>query len=87
MPPRATAETAGGWVSSARRSGSRQSERFRAIDIERSFGLDPLDEGPLAMCGFGHRTNMRIEAEFDPLNAVWAAESPGPRQDSRAGRG
>lgn len=39
------------------------------------------------MCGFGHRTNMRIEAEFDPLNAVWAAESPGPRQDSRAGRG
>lgn len=49
------------------------------IDIEREFGLDPLEEGPLAVCGFGHRAEVRNEAEFDPLNSVWAAESPGPR--------
>jgi SagB-type dehydrogenase family enzyme len=41
------------------------------IDIENAFGLDPLEEGPLAVCGFGLRGPERNEVEFDPLNAVW----------------
>lgn len=41
------------------------------IDIENAFGLDPLEEGPLAVCGFGIRGPERNEIEFDPLNAVW----------------
>jgi putative peptide maturation dehydrogenase len=45
------------------------------VDIEQAFGLDPMAEGPLAMCGFGIRGNERREVEFDPLHAVWPAES------------
>jgi putative peptide maturation dehydrogenase len=41
------------------------------VDIEEAFGLDPLEEGPLAVCGFGIRAAERTEVEFDPLNAVW----------------
>lgn len=41
------------------------------IEIERAFGLDPLDEGPLAVCGFGWRGSERVTVEFDPLNRVW----------------
>jgi putative peptide maturation dehydrogenase len=41
------------------------------IDIEEAFGLDPLEEGPLAVCGFGIRAAERSEVEFDPLHAVW----------------
>ncbi|MBO9661651.1 putative peptide maturation dehydrogenase [Dokdonella sp.] len=41
------------------------------IDIEEAFGLDPLEEGPLAVCGFGIRAAERKEVEFDPLHAVW----------------
>ena len=41
------------------------------VDIERAFGLDPLEEGPLAVCGFGIRAGTRNEVEFDPLRAVW----------------
>lgn len=48
------------------------------MDIEQAFGLDPLEEGPLAVCGFGYRADARNEAEFDPLNAVWAAEAASP---------
>jgi putative peptide maturation dehydrogenase len=43
------------------------------IDIEQAFGLDPLEEGPLAVCGFGVRAAERREVEFDPLQAVWKA--------------
>jgi putative peptide maturation dehydrogenase len=43
------------------------------IDIEKAFGLDPLEEGPLAVCGFGVRGAERTEVEFDPLHAVWPA--------------
>jgi putative peptide maturation dehydrogenase len=43
------------------------------IDIEQAFGLDPLEEGPLAVTGFGPRGAERTEVEFDPLNAVWPA--------------
>jgi len=41
------------------------------IEIEKAFGLDPLEEGPLAVCGFGWRGAVRDTVEFDPLNAVW----------------
>jgi len=41
------------------------------VDIEGAFGLDPLEEGPLAVCGFGIRAAERKEVEFDPLGAVW----------------
>jgi len=41
------------------------------VDIEDAFGLDPLEEGPLAVTGFGIRAAERTEVEFDPLHAVW----------------
>lgn len=41
------------------------------VDIEETFGLDPLEEGPMAVCGFGIRAEERNEIEFDPLHAVW----------------
>jgi len=41
------------------------------VDIERAFGLDPLVEGPLAICGFGWRAERMRTAEFDPAGAVW----------------
>jgi len=43
------------------------------VDIERAFGLDPIDEGPLAVTGFGIRGDALDEIEFDPLHAVWNA--------------
>jgi len=43
------------------------------IDIEKAFELDPLEEGPLAVCGFGVRDSSRTEVEFDPLHAIWPA--------------
>ncbi len=43
------------------------------VDIEHAFGLDPLEEGPLAVTGFGVRGAERNEIEFDPLNAIWPA--------------
>lgn len=45
------------------------------VAIEQAFGLDPLEEGPLAVCGFGWRGAVRETVEFDPLNAVWDAGS------------
>jgi len=41
------------------------------VDIEEAFGLDPLEEGPLAVTGFGIRAAAKTEVEFDPLHAVW----------------
>jgi putative peptide maturation dehydrogenase len=41
------------------------------VDIEEAFGLDPLEEGPLAVTGFGIRAAERSEVEFDPLHRVW----------------
>jgi len=44
------------------------------VDIELAFGLDPLEEGPLAVTGFGIRGSERREVEWDPLHAVWSAD-------------
>lgn len=49
------------------------------VDIEQAFGLDPLEEGPLAVCGFGIRAAQRSEVEFDPLHAVWPDDALGTR--------
>lgn len=45
------------------------------VDIERGFGLDPLLEGPLAICGFGWRAATMETTEFDPAGAIWEARS------------
>lgn len=41
------------------------------VDIEHAFGLDPLQESPLAVCGFGHRAAACETFEFDPNRKVW----------------
>lgn len=41
------------------------------IDIERAYGLDPLQESPLTVCGFGPRAIQKTMLEFDPLGTVW----------------
>lgn len=40
-------------------------------ESERVFGLDHLQEPPLAICGFGWRHRTRETVEFDPLGRVW----------------
>ena len=41
------------------------------VEIEQAFGLDPLLEGPLAVCGFGPRARRRETVELDPAHRVW----------------
>ena len=48
------------------------------VDIEQALDLNPLEEGPLAICGFGWRSNKRINTEFDPNHAVWPADDRRP---------
>jgi putative peptide maturation dehydrogenase len=47
------------------------------IDIEQAFALDPLEEGPLAICGFGWRAERMETTEFDPAGEVWEATEGG----------
>lgn len=47
------------------------------VDIEQAFGMDPLREGPLVVCGFGWRAPALTTAEFDPAGAVWQASVAG----------
>ena len=42
------------------------------VEIEQAFGLEPMAEGPLAVCGFGVRAQERVTIEFDPAHKVWA---------------
>jgi putative peptide maturation dehydrogenase len=44
------------------------------VEIEQAFGLDHLQESPLAVCGFGARAAQKTMVEFDPLGSVWPAE-------------
>lgn len=44
------------------------------IEIEEAFGLDPLVESVLAVCGFGARSDTRETNEFDPARRVWDAD-------------
>jgi putative peptide maturation dehydrogenase len=41
------------------------------VEIEQAFGLEPMAEGPLCVCGFGARTRERVTVEFDPSHKVW----------------
>lgn len=43
------------------------------VEIEQAFGLDPLIEGPIAVCGFGPRADTRTTVELDPAGRVWDA--------------
>lgn len=43
------------------------------VDIEKALALDPLKEGPLAICGMGWRAQERTTAELDPLQSAWPA--------------
>jgi putative peptide maturation dehydrogenase len=43
------------------------------VEIEQAFGLEPLGEGPLCVCGFGVRARERVTVEFDPGHKVWDA--------------
>jgi putative peptide maturation dehydrogenase len=40
-------------------------------ELEQAFGLDPICQGALAVCGFGWRGEAMVTAEFDPAGAVW----------------
>ncbi|MCC4602217.1 putative peptide maturation dehydrogenase [Xanthomonas melonis] len=44
------------------------------VNIEETLGLDALDEGPLAICGFGIRSDSMEIAEFDPNGNVWSCD-------------
>jgi putative peptide maturation dehydrogenase len=41
------------------------------VDIEQALCLAPMQESPLAVCGFGWRAAERSRMEFDPQHAVW----------------
>lgn len=43
------------------------------VEIEQAFGLEPMTEGPLAVCGFGVRAATKTTVEFDPAHKVWDA--------------
>lgn len=45
-------------------------------DIEDAFGLDPMQEGVIAVTGFGWRGERMEVLEFDPLKQVWPEWSP-----------
>lgn len=45
------------------------------VDIEQVFGLDPLGEAAMAVCGFGWRGDEMRNAEFDPVGRIWPAAS------------
>jgi putative peptide maturation dehydrogenase len=45
-------------------------------DIEDAFGLDPMQEGVLAVTGFGYRGERMDVLEFDPLQKVWPEWQP-----------
>lgn len=41
------------------------------VEIEQAFGLEPMAEGPLCVCGFGVRARQRATVEFDPAHKIW----------------
>lgn len=41
------------------------------VVLERGFGLDPVNQGALAICGFGWRGEEMVNAELDPVGEVW----------------
>ncbi|HSX65045.1 MAG TPA: putative peptide maturation dehydrogenase [Pseudoxanthomonas sp.] len=44
------------------------------VPLEQVFGLDPVSEGALAICGFGWRGEEMVTMELDPAGEVWRLE-------------
>lgn len=49
------------------------------VEIEHAFGLDPLEESPIAVLGFGRRAATCEIFEFDPNHKVWPEGVTQPR--------
>lgn len=47
-------------------------------DIEDAFGLDPMEQGVIAVTGFGWRGEHMEVLEFDPQRQVWPDWTPNP---------
>jgi putative peptide maturation dehydrogenase len=45
-------------------------------ELEQALGLDHIEQGALAICGFGWRAAEMNTAELDPNQAVWAPSEP-----------
>lgn len=60
----ATAQGLGAFVTSA----------INERDIEALLSLDPMRQGPLAICGLGWRDARKTTAELDPNAAVWPVD-------------
>ncbi len=41
------------------------------VELEQAFGLDPIHQGALAICGFGWRGQVMETAELDPGERIW----------------
>jgi putative peptide maturation dehydrogenase len=46
------------------------------VPLEQVFGLNPLSEGALAICGFGWRAEEMVTMELDPAGEVWRTDDP-----------
>ncbi|UNK48116.1 putative peptide maturation dehydrogenase [Lysobacter sp. S4-A87] len=46
------------------------------VELEQAFGLDPIHQGALAICGFGWRGQVMETAELDPAERVWTHGEP-----------
>lgn len=44
------------------------------VPLEQVFGLNPISEGALAICGFGWRGEEMVTMELDPAGEVWRME-------------
>ncbi|ADV26005.1 SagB-type dehydrogenase domain [Pseudoxanthomonas suwonensis 11-1] len=44
--------------------------------LDEALGLDPVNEGVLAVCGFGWRGQVMETMELDPLGAAWQVPPP-----------
>jgi len=44
------------------------------VDIEDAFSLDPLEQSPLTVSGFGWRSSDQQTVEFDPLQRCWSID-------------
>lgn len=49
------------------------------VVLEQAFGLDPVAQGTLALCGFGWRGDEMVNAELDPAGEVWRLPAPPSR--------
>ena len=41
-------------------------------ELERAFGLNPVNQGAMAICGFGWRAGEMVTAELDPRGFIWS---------------